>query len=98
MSYWNYRAVRVIWPDKSENWEIRTVYYDNDGTISGYSGEVTYPIGDTFEELTSDLSRMKDDVENRDELTLYVSICNRCGIESTNLNNPENVCSDCKKH
>ena len=69
---WNYRILKIIHTDKVNTYEVVEAYYDEDGTIDGYTDISEMPLrhmGDTVEELIEvyemilkDLKRSKDDV------------------------------------
>ena len=68
---WNYRILEII-HDEGNTYEVVEVYYDEDGTVDGYTDISEMPLrhmGDTVEELIEvyemilkDLKRSKDDV------------------------------------
>lgn len=58
---WNYRVVEVLGVTGDKHYEIRAVYYNDNGKIEGYGEpEGSYPFGDSAEELKDDLHMMLD--------------------------------------
>lgn len=55
---WNYRVVKR---GRGENvyFDIREVYYDNEGNVQTTAVDPGYPGGETIEELASDIEHMK---------------------------------------
>lgn len=51
---WNYRVVEV----KPKHFELREVYYADDGETYGWTKEAAVPFGESLEELTEDLRYM----------------------------------------
>ena len=68
---WNFRILEIIHED-GNTYEVVEVYYDEDGTVDGYTDILESPLrhtGDTVDELIEvyeiilkDLKRSKDDV------------------------------------
>ena len=68
---WNYRILEII-HDEGNTYEVVEVYYDEDGTVDGYTDISERPLrhmGDTVDELIEvyeiilkDLKRSKDNV------------------------------------
>ena len=68
---WNYRILEII-HDEGNTYEVVEVYYDEDGTVDGYTDISESPLrhtGDTVDELIEvyeiilkDLKKSKDDV------------------------------------
>lgn len=54
---WNYRVVCRAEDDEFV-YEIREVYYNEDGSIEGWTERGSTPAGNTIEELRSDLAKM----------------------------------------
>jgi hypothetical protein len=92
---WNYRPCKVVYKE-GVNWEIKEVYYDDEGKVGSWSEDAARPIGDTPEELKADLRRMMDDVTNRDTLTIYVYFCDKCGAKNQDLEGKKHLCSNCE--
>ena len=60
---WNYRVMKhtIAAPSNSNDWfGIHEVYYDEDGAITMYSSDPMSPMGETEEELKSDIDKMMD--------------------------------------
>ena len=67
---WNYRVIReqgadrtgVVWPKSSPRawttFTIREVYYDDSGKPDSFTDDACFPVGETPEELESDLQMM----------------------------------------
>ena len=60
---WNYRVVREMHrvgdtDEEYPSYTIREVYYDEDGTIKGWTERPCHPAGDTWVELGEDHTLM----------------------------------------
>ena len=55
---WNHRAMRTVHDNGEVAYSIREVFYDDDGTIEGWTAEAMDPHGETLDELRADLVRM----------------------------------------
>jgi hypothetical protein len=56
MSTWNYRVLRKTHPDAdSASYEVHEVFYQEDGSVDGWTVESVRPFGETVEELREDL-------------------------------------------
>ena len=55
---WNHRAMRTVHDNGEVAYSIREVFYDDDGTIEGWTAEPMDPHGETLDELRADLVRM----------------------------------------
>jgi len=53
---WNYRVMRSTEPDGTHVFAIHEVYYDDAGRVNGWIADAAHPQGETFKELTHDLS------------------------------------------
>lgn len=91
---WHFRPCRIIHPDGTEHWDVRSYYYGNE-TANGWSAESSRPVGDTKDELTSEIQTMLDDVKRRDVLTLYVYTCEKCGQEDARTEKDRTLCEEC---
>lgn len=61
MKTWRYIATKVLDANtKTESWEIRELYPDENGKFS-YTASAVLPYGETFAELFADLSHMVKD-------------------------------------
>jgi hypothetical protein len=49
---WNYRVMK-----RAEHYAIYEVFYNEDGTIKGYSAEPVHPRGETPDELAEEVTR-----------------------------------------
>lgn len=57
MSDWNYRlTVRTC--DDAELWEVREIYYDDEGNVKAWSKDAVAPGGESWQECSKDISRM----------------------------------------
>lgn len=57
MSHWNYRmTVRSC--KEEEIWEIREIYYDDNGNVTAWSKDPIAAMGTSWRELADELSRM----------------------------------------
>ena len=54
---WNHRVVMVEHPLETY-YEIREVYYNEHGEITGFTQDGIAPMGETVDELRSELGRM----------------------------------------
>jgi len=61
MTHWNYRVIHNKDEEGNEWYDIREVYYHEDGTPCMTTSEPCYPHGETLEELFSDLQYMLQD-------------------------------------
>lgn len=95
MASWHYRPCRIVHQDGTETWDIRSFYYDEEGTPRGWSQHSSYPFGETCEELKSDLNKMLEDVNNRQLLTLYVYTCSECGESDARTEKDRTTCPLC---
>lgn len=95
MANWHYRPCKIVHEDGSEIWDIRSFYYDEEGTPRGWSQNSAYPFGETLEELKSDLSKMFEDLARREVLTLYVYTCDTCGESDARTEKERTTCHDC---
>lgn len=57
MSHWNYRMTVRSCKDE-EIWEIREIYYDDDGNATSWSKDPIAAMGTTWRELAEELARM----------------------------------------
>lgn len=61
MSHWNYRV--FFKPKNGEQaedlYEIREVYYKENGDIEGWTDSASAPIGETLDELKDDFEKMQ---------------------------------------
>lgn len=55
---WNYRVMRKHFGPDEDAYTIREVYYNNAGTIRGWTERESAPWGETPEELEADVQRM----------------------------------------
>jgi hypothetical protein len=64
MIHWNYRVFHTLYgtskEDEEDGFDIREVYYDDNGDIAGISSGGCSPYGDSEKELTNDLKHMCD--------------------------------------
>lgn len=95
MSYWNYRPCKIVWSDGTIFWDIRSVYYNNDGTISSWSEDPAYPLGDNLEDLKNDLDKMSRYLKTEDYITLHVRFCDKCKEKQMSLTETNIICSNC---
>jgi hypothetical protein len=59
MSSWNYRVTRrYITNAESHVFEIREVYYEDDGSIKGFTTGSSSPMGENLTELKADTAMM----------------------------------------
>lgn len=57
--HWNHRVMRQHFDGTDEvTYGIREVFYNDDGSIDGWTAEPIDPHGETVEELRADLERM----------------------------------------
>ena len=56
--HWNYRVFKFADRCAEEAFEIREVYYDDQGNPTGYTEGESAPLGMTIDELRSDLGYM----------------------------------------
>jgi hypothetical protein len=54
--YWNHRLVK----GPAGEFTMREVYYDDDGTIIGWTEDPIAPFGNTTEEIIVELDRMSE--------------------------------------
>ncbi len=56
MSHWHYRVIRKHHPETdSVTYHVHEVYYQEDGSIDGWTQESVAPLGETVEELREDI-------------------------------------------
>lgn len=55
---WNYRVFKFTDRSETSSFEIREVYYDEEGKPTGYTDGESAPLGMTLDELRSDLGWM----------------------------------------
>lgn len=58
MSTWNYRVTMTRGVDE-DVYQIREVYYDDDGQPSSWSTDPITPLGESWQELAEDLVKMQ---------------------------------------
>lgn len=70
MGYWNYRVVRQTIPhlgkggeETEDLFEIKEVFYEDDGSIRSYTIDGMNPSGETKRELRRDLELMLEALE-----------------------------------
>lgn len=68
---WNYRMTKRMEYDV-EVYEIREVYYDDEGGVRGWTEEAMAPYGETPEELFETLNKMLQAASMRPVLDLAV--------------------------
>lgn len=56
-STWNYRVMRTVSGEET-TYGVHEVFYDESGTVIFWTQEPVSPIGDTVEELQTELKRM----------------------------------------
>jgi hypothetical protein len=56
MSKWNYRVFRCIDPGNLPYYEMRETHYDDAGNVNGWTEGAAAPLGETFDELISDVA------------------------------------------
>ena len=59
MSHWNHRVFRREWEDGTVLYGLHEVYYNDDGSIHGYTTEPVELQEETVEELREVLTRMQ---------------------------------------
>ena len=59
MGTWNYRVIKHQ-PEKGHVvlYAVHEVYYNDDGSTNGHTENAIWPVGETIEELRSDINRM----------------------------------------
>jgi uncharacterized protein YifE (UPF0438 family) len=95
MANWHYRPCKIVHEDGSESWDVRSFYYDDEGTPRGWSQHCSYPYGDTLEQLKNDLQKMMEDVATRNVLTLYIYTCTECGESDARTEKERTICPMC---
>lgn len=95
MTAWVYRPCKIIYLDGSETWDIRSFYFNDDGTPCGWSSHPAFVFGETFEEMEKDLKKMSDDVHTQEPLVLYVYVCEECGVEDARTEHDRKKCDSC---
>lgn len=53
---WNYRVFRCAEIDGATYYEIRETHYDGSGKVNGWTESGSAPMGDTFNDLSTDLA------------------------------------------
>ena len=56
-SHWNYRVTRSALPEGGHAYEIREVYYAENGEVTAWAEEPYRPFGESWQELADDVSR-----------------------------------------
>jgi len=51
MSHWNHRVVKAKYSDGTEYYSVREVFYNDDGSIFGYTSEPVDVSGESMEDL-----------------------------------------------
>jgi len=58
MGTWNYRVIKHQ-PEKGHvYYAVHEVYYNDDKSMNGHTENAIWPVGETIEELRSDINRM----------------------------------------
>lgn len=58
MGHWNYRVTYD--DDVLPHYEVREVYYDDDGAVAGWTEQPMAPFGENLDELRDDLAKMQE--------------------------------------